>query len=87
MSIYPTCPERLAAALRRYVDDRIATGGFLKACLENDLLQAACTADDECRLCLPEIMRYIANELPSACWGSRYKVKEWLRGKRAQASA
>lgn len=73
-------PDRLTSALLRYVDRRTPTGGFLRACLENDLLQAACTADDECRLCLTEIMRYIANELPGACWGSKEKVKAWLRG-------
>lgn len=78
-------PHRLNAPLFRYVQERIPTGGFLRACLENDLLRASCAADDINAGILRDIMRHIANELPGECWGSREKVKEWLAG-RGEAS-
>jgi len=71
-------PDKLVAALERYVERGIPTGGFLRACLENDLLLATSTADDNNLLILRDIVKYICNELPSACWGSREKVKAWL---------
>ena len=74
-------PQQLKAALRRYADQRIATGGFLRACLENDLLRASCAADDINAGILRDIMRHIANNLPGECWGSREKVKAWLAGR------
>ena len=73
-------PDRLIVALWRYADRRIPTGGFLRACLGNALLQASCTADDKNAGRLRDIMRHIVNELPSECWGSKEKVKAWLRG-------
>ena len=73
-------PDRLTSALLRYVDRRPPTGGFLRACLENDLLQASCTADDKNAGRLRDIMRHIVNELPSECWGSKEQVKAGLGG-------
>ena len=78
-------PDKLAASLERYVERGIPTGGFLRACLENDLLLATSTADDKNILILRDISKYICNELPAPCWGSREKVKAWLREKRLEA--
>lgn len=68
------------AALRRYAEHRIPTGGFLQAVLENDLMEAFARADETSRANLFEIVCFVYNELPSNCYGSKDKVREWLGG-------
>ena len=55
-------PKRLLDALDGYARDGIPPGGFLRACLENDCLNAVCLADGDSIRVMPEIMRHIANE-------------------------
>lgn len=74
-------PNRTIDALDRYVEQRIPTGGFLQAVLENDLVAAVSRADDQNRQALADIVQYIYNNLPLACWGSPESVKTWLEGK------
>ena len=71
-------PPRLINGLVRYRDRHIATGGFLRAVLENDLQDAAIRADPESLLCLPELIYWIHAELPHESRGSRKLVGEWL---------
>lgn len=71
-------PQRTLDALKRYVEHKIPTGGFLQAVLENNLTEAFAQADSENREALWEIVKYVYNELPFTCWGSPQKVKEWL---------
>lgn len=71
--------ESTKASLDRYVKDKIPTGDFLQAVLENNLFNAFGRADDENRKDLREIIRYIYHELPGDCWGSPEKVKNWLK--------
>ena len=70
--------EFLKESLDRYVNDKIETGGFLRACLENDLTNAIGNADMENREKLWVIVNYIYNEIPASCWGSKEKVAKWL---------
>lgn len=72
-------PESLIASLSRYSTEHVATGGFLKAVLENDLCEAVCRASESNFQLLPVIVRYVYNELPSPCWGSKEKVAAWLK--------
>ena len=72
-------PEHLKGALDRYVNHRIRPGGFLEAVLSNDLFEAMARADVVSRECLFDICKYIYNELPGDCWGSRGRVERWLR--------
>jgi hypothetical protein len=71
-------PDDVRQTLALYVEHRIQPGGFLTAVLENDLREACGRADDECRECLFDIVCYIYNELPAACWGDRGAVHRWL---------
>lgn len=71
-------PEHTKAALDRYVNDRLPPGGFLTAVLTNDLTGAVVRADDINRRHLPEIVGYLFNECPSACWGDQQRVEAWL---------
>lgn len=77
----PTLQElnpNLVEALQRYVDHGIHPGGFLTAVLENNLSEAVLRADNLNIKILPEIVGYVDWEIPSACWGSRERVEDWL---------
>ena len=73
-------PSHTLAALNRYVEHKLAPGGFLTAVLSNDLFGAVARADSENLVALPDIVKYIYNELPSDCWGSRGIVNRFLEG-------
>ena len=64
--------------LRRYADHGIPPGDFLRAVLENNLMEAVGRADYENRLYLYEICDYIYNEMPFNCHGSPENVRAWL---------
>ncbi len=64
--------------LLRYKDHKIPTGDFLKAVLENNLVEAFRRADLENRRDMYEIVQFCYNELPASAWGSPEKVKRWL---------
>lgn len=76
---HPEMPRHLYDSLVAYAADHRPTGGFLRACLRNDLCGAACGADTESLAALPVIVRFIHNELPSRCHGSREAVEAWLK--------
>jgi hypothetical protein len=73
-------PPDLIDSLHRYAgEDRVETGGFLRACLENDFAGACARAKGPAVAALPAIASFIFNELPDRCWGSRNKVNRWLK--------
>jgi len=65
-------------SLRRYADHGVPTGGFLQAVLENDLFGAMCRADESSRANLQEICRYVYNDMPGGCWGSKLHIERWI---------
>lgn len=74
-------PERMMVGLNQYVEQHIEPGGFLRKVLENDLVGAAGTADEENLRNLPAYAAYMYNEMPEMCWGNKEKVNNWLRNK------
>ena len=70
--------EDIKASLDRYVNDKIPTGGFLEAVLSNNLVEAVGRADSNNIQRIPEIVKYIYNNLPSNCWGDKETVTKWL---------
>ena len=71
-------PPRTLAGLRAYADNRVPTGGFLRAVLENDLSESIGRADPENMAALTDIVAYVFWEVPAKCWGSPEKVAAWL---------
>lgn len=71
-------PPLILSSLDRYIEHRVAPGGFTRAVLENDLRDAFGRADLSNRFALYDIVAYIYNVLPSNSWGSREKVAKWL---------
>ena len=75
---YSVIRPDIMASLRRYIENRIPTGGFLEAVLSNDLKEAVGRADGDNMRVLPELVGWLYNEAPSNCWGSPQRVKDWL---------
>lgn len=78
-SLRDRVPPEALAALDRYVQQRIRTGGFLYAVLTNDLYLACKKADAVNRACLFAIVEYVDFELPINSRGSASAVEAWLR--------
>lgn len=74
-------PESIYRGLRNWME-RGDCGGFLRACLANDFTAAVCRADDESLACLRPIAKFIHNEMPSNCHGSKEAVDAWRNEKR-----
>ena len=72
-------PDHLWPGVRRHILEGIGTGNFLAAVFANDLLEAACGADEVSLERLPDIMRFMHNYAPAYCWGSRAIVVRWRR--------
>ena len=77
MSDISRIPHETIASLERYVKYHIPTGGFLKAVLTNDLMEAIHRADSFNLAALVDIVKYLYNDFPGNCWGSPEKYKEW----------
>jgi hypothetical protein len=77
---YSKIPESTLDGLKRYVEDRIPPGDFLRAVLEDKLVESFGRADEFNRSAMFDICAYIYNEIPSLCHGSPEKVEKWLRG-------
>lgn len=70
--------DEVKVSLKRYVEVGCPTGGFLRAVLRNDLIEAVCRADESSLSNLLQIARYVYNDLPSSCWKSEEAVTRWL---------
>lgn len=69
-------------ALTLWANDRIHPGGFLTAVLSNDLFRAYDLADEFSKADMDLIVKFIYNNLPGECWGSKERVKIWTNGSR-----
>ena len=75
---YSGLPTGLQDGMKKYIEQKLRAGGFLTACLENDLVGAFTRADATNLKRLQEIVRWLYNEAPAYCWGSKEKVAKWL---------
>lgn len=66
------------APLKRWVEQGIEPGGFLRAVICNDLREATARADRFNRRKLFEYVEWLYNEAPSACWGSETRYNNWI---------
>lgn len=71
---------RFKLALDRYANEHVPTGNFLRAVLENRLMESWQRADDASRANLEWILGYLIWEMPGDCWGSPEIVAAWLKG-------
>ena len=80
-------PAYMREGLRLYVEEGIPPGSFLTSVIENDLMQAVDRADDRNIRNLPAYANYFYNHTPSACHGSREKMKAWIEACRKKREA
>lgn len=70
-------PKFTLEAIKDWVANGRIAGGFLEAVLVNDLGLAVERADRSNEAALPAIIRYLYNETPRDCHGSRERVNTW----------
>ena len=75
---YNILPERMRSAARMYIEDGIDPGSFMQAVLENDFVVAVQKADTYNRAYLDAFAQLVYWEIPSAAWGSKTVVREWI---------
>ena len=76
---YSNIPALTMGAINRYVNEGLPPGSFVTAVLCNDLFNAIGTADEDNIVALPEIVRYVYNELPGGAWGNLNKMNAWMK--------
>ena len=72
--------DNCRGSLKRYMENQIATGGALRAILENDLFGAMSRLDSAHRDAIHSTVKWIYNQLPVAAYGTKKKVEVWLNG-------
>jgi len=76
-------PDYMQGGLIRYFNERIPTGDFLRAVLENDLMAAFMFADQTNKHSMHHYVMWLYNYAPgraSGIWGSPEAVSNWLNG-------
>ena len=76
------CPPFVKDSLERYWEQRVPTGGFLRAVLENKLFEAFGRADLDDQRDMFHIVKWIWNNLPTNIYGSPENVKKHLEGEK-----
>lgn len=69
--------EELRESLIRYAVHGVPTGGFLRAFLANDLMQAIGRADERSQAQFRQLALFVHNWLGSECHGSYDAVDAW----------
>jgi hypothetical protein len=64
--------------LHRYIESGIDPGEFLRAVLRNDLIESFRTADIYNASTMRVLVKYVSNEVPTVCYGSSDKVRDWI---------
>lgn len=76
--IHTFVPDHMRQTFIDYIEKGYEPGGFARAVLENNLVEAFGRADHINQMSLQSIVSWVYNYAPSACWGSPEKVDAWL---------
>lgn len=72
-------PAHLHRGVTRYIEGRIEPGGFLRAVIENNLMEAFAHADATNIERMKDIVAFFYWAVPSPAWGSPEKYEAWLK--------
>ncbi len=78
-------PQHLLPGLDLYVFEGIKPGGCLQAILKNDLIESFSRADEAVQHGMFNIVTYLYNVLPTACYGSPDNFYHWVDNGNSQA--
>jgi hypothetical protein len=71
-------PIHMVEGLRGYVEHGWKPGSFLRAVLENDLVESFACADSVNIRAMETWASWLYNDAPRLCWGSHEKVDSWI---------
>lgn len=74
---YSKLPEHIRGGVKRYVEEGVLPGSFLRAVICNQLKESFMLADETNIARMFDIVGFFYNEVPSGCWGSPEKMKKW----------
>lgn len=77
-------PPGIEEALQRYIDHALNPGGFLSAILRNNLSLAVFTASRDMRGRIGDIVFWLWENAPHACWGSEESIERWTEQNREE---
>ncbi len=84
---YSVLPEHMQQGMKRYVEEHIPPGSFLRAVLENDLVGALFRADKTNAARMLDYAYFLLHAAPPDCWGSEEAVVDWLRKQEGKGCA
>ena len=70
-------PKRTKESIDRWACEAIPGGDFVMSVLKDNLSEAIMRADRENKRYIEDIVRYVINQIPSDCWGSKDLVENW----------
>lgn len=74
-------PDHCRYPLARYIVYHTQPGDFLASLLKNDLRETCAHADHFNIDRIYNYVKFLYNEAPGACWGSKERFEEWLQAK------
>jgi hypothetical protein len=80
-------PDDLKESIDAFIERGRPTGDFLKACIDNDLMQAFGRADEVSLAAMPAIVGYLYNECPMGSHGRTGAWRDWIDKKAKERSA
>lgn len=75
---YDSLPEHMQEGARRYVEQGVWPGDFLRAVLCDSLTEAFARADHINIACIGDWVLWLHNDCPHAAWGSEAAVQRWV---------
>jgi hypothetical protein len=76
-----TIPDYMMEGIKSYTEKHRGVGDFLTAVFENNFCEALSRADGNNLRNIRAYAAYLYNEADQRCWGSKAKVKAWLKMK------
>ena len=70
-------PVKYVEALTLWIKDGIEPGGFVKACLKNDLFDAIARADQTSLMIFDSLCGWLSKHAPAPCFGSKKNYDAW----------
>lgn len=86
---YPPIDKLVVRQIFDYVVHGVPPGSFVRAVLENNLVGAIFSADEDNLSNIAHIAHFVYWAIPAASWGGRASVNEWIAdpiGTRARLS-